>query len=161
MSAHGIDVAGFRGRPKWDNTTRLLAPRLTTRIRARLRRLELDRALADGADPAASPLLAARAAQLVTPASRRRLAGSLERVISTVDAPRGRVRTPPLRGALRCNRDALAEAAATLRDDGLLYARGVAVLETVLIDGSGPAYTDPTGEALASRLRLAADSLNG
>jgi hypothetical protein len=161
MPAHGIHVAGVRGRPDRDRTVALLSPPLTTRVRARLRRLELDRALAGGADPSGSPLLAARAAQLVTPASRDRIALSLEQVACTADAPRGRVRTPPLRGAVRRNRDALQQAAATLRDGGLLYARGVAVLEALVIDGAGPAYTDPTGEGLAHQLQLAADNLTG
>jgi hypothetical protein len=51
--------------------------------------------------------------------------------------------------------------AATLRRGGLLYARGVAILELVLIDGTGPTYTDARGEGLARQLELAGSSLGG
>jgi hypothetical protein len=137
------------------------SPRLATRVMARLRRLELDHALAGGADPAAAPLLAARAAQLVSRPSRYRLAAAMERVALMTDAERGRLRTPPRREAVRANRDQLLRLAATLRHGGLLYARGIAVLELILIDGTGPAYTDPRGERLARRLQIAADGLSG
>jgi hypothetical protein len=150
----------------WGNLTsersaRLLSPSLATRVIARLRRLQLDHALADGADLATAPLLSARAAQLVSRGSRERTAAALERVALMVDADRGRLRTPPLRGALRANRAEMLRLAATLRHDGPVYARGIAVLELILIDGTGPAYTDPRGEGLARQLQLAAASLSG
>jgi hypothetical protein len=144
-----------------ERTADVLSPSRATRVIARLRRLELDHALADGADLAATPLLAARAAQLVTRPSRYRIATALERVALMTDAQRGRLRTPPRREALRANRDELLRLAATLRHGGLLYARGIATLELVVIDGTGPAYTDSGGELLARRLRLAADRLSG
>lgn len=140
---------------------RLFEPRRVVRLGARLRRLKLDRALAAGADPSASPLLAARAAQLVAPTTRQRIAGYLERFASTVDAPRGRVRTLPLRGAVRANQGALIELAGQLRHGGLSYAHGIAMLELLLSDGTGPAYTDPTGEGLARQLALAGEGLIG
>jgi hypothetical protein len=140
---------------------RLFSPPLVTRVAARVRRLDLDQALADGADPAASPLLAARAAQLVRRAGRYRIAAALEHVALTVDTPGGRLSTRPLRAAVRANRAQLLELAATLRGNRLLYARGIAILELVLIDGTGPAYCDPHGEGLARELQLAADSLTG
>ncbi len=149
------------GRPRTECTTELLCPSLIVRILARMRRSTLDHALAAGADPSASPLLAARAAQLVTPRTRQRLAATLEHVALTVDAPRGRVRTLPLRAAVRANRGAMLELAAVLRQPGLLYARGIAVVEVALTDGTGPAYTDPRGEGLARQLGLAAETLSG
>lgn len=156
-------VAGVHGRrvSQRDGDACLFSPGLATRVAARVRRLELDRALADGADPTASPLLAARAGQLVTAASRYRVAGGLERVALTVDADPGRFRTPPHRDAVRANRAEMLRLAATLRHDGPLYARAIACLELILIDGTGPAYTDPRGEGLARQLQLAADSLTG
>ncbi len=147
------------GRPRTDCTTELLCPNLIVRTLARMRRSLLDHALAAGADPSASPLLAARAAQLVTLRRRQRLAAALEDAALTVDAPRGRVRTPPLRAAVRPNRDAMLELAQVLRQPGLLYARGVAMVEIALTDGTGPAYTDPRGEGLARQLALAAETL--
>jgi hypothetical protein len=142
-------------------TARLFEPSFVVRLRARSGRLGLDRALAAGADPAASPLLAARAAQLVDSDTRQRIAASLERFASTMRLPRGRVRTLPLPGALRRNQDALIELARMLRDGGVLYAQGIAQLELVLCDGTGPAYTDPSGEGLAHQLALAAEGLIG
>lgn len=161
MLDQGIPVATVRGwcSPQANGTTPLLAPGPAIRLRARLGRLELDRALAAGADPSASPLLAARAAQLVRRRTRQRLADGLEHIALTVDARRGRFRTPPLRGAVRANRAELMELAATLRRARLVYARGMALLELILIDGTGPAYTDPAGEGLARRLALVADAL--
>jgi hypothetical protein len=139
----------------------LLCPSLVARVVARSRRLRLDHALADGKDPTSSALLAARAAQLATPTTRYRIAGALEHAALTVDTDRGRWTTPARRGAVRPNRGEMLRLAAVLRHHRLLYARGIALLELILIDGTGPAYTDPRGEGLAAQLRLAADSLTG
>jgi hypothetical protein len=138
----------------------LFEPKLFTRFRARSRRLELDHALAGGADPSSCPLLAARAAQLVRPANRYRLAEALERLALTADS-RGLFHTVPRRQAVDVNRARLMDLAAQLRKAGLLYARGIAILELVLIDGTGPAYTDARGEGLARQLTLAVASLGG
>lgn len=139
----------------------LFAPTLLTRLRARLRRLTLDQALADGADPSSSPLLAARASQLVRPPNRRRLAKGLERLALTAN----RAPTPfgvlPRRRALEANHLQMLELASMLRKGGLLYARGIAILELVLIDGTGPAYTDAYGEGLTRQLELAGAWLGG
>jgi hypothetical protein len=139
----------------------LFEPTLVTRVRARMRRLELDHALAEGADPSSSPLLAARAGQLVQRSSRHRLASAIERLALTADAPPTRFGAMPRRRALHANRFVLLELAGTLRKGSLLYARGIAMLELVLIDGTGPAYTDARGEALARQLELAGASLGG
>ncbi|HEX3974691.1 MAG TPA: hypothetical protein VHW96_00420 [Solirubrobacteraceae bacterium] len=148
-------------RPWLECPQALFEPTLITRLRARGRRLELDRALAEGADPSSSPLLAARAGQLVRSSSRNRLASALERLALTADAPPTRFGAVPRRRALRANRFALMDLAGTLRKGGVLYARGIAMLELVLIDGTGPAYTDARGEGLARELELAGASLGG
>jgi hypothetical protein len=160
QSTSTASVGGIRD-PALEHSASVLSPNPAIRVIARLRRWELDHALADGADVAARPLLAVRAAQLVSRASRYRIADALERVALMTDADRGWLRTPPRREAVRANRDELLRLAATLRHDELLYARGVARLELVLIDGNGPAYTDPHGERLARQLQLAADALSG
>ena len=139
----------------------VFAPSAATRLHARARRLELDRALAEGADPASSPVLAARAAQLVRRANRYRLAAALEHLALTADAPRRPFRAAPRRGAVQANRAVMMELAGTLRQGGLLYARGIAILELVLIDGSGPAYLDSRGEGLARQLQLAGAGMGG
>ena len=140
-------------------TQRLLQPRLVTRLLARGRRFGLDRALAEGADPTSSPLLAARAAQLVRPANRMRLAAALERLALAAEGHPARFNVVPRRRAMQVNRFTLLHLAATLRTGGLLYARGIAILELVLIDGTGPAYTDARGEGLARQLELAGANL--
>jgi len=147
--------------PWLECTPRLLEPGLITRLLARGRRFGLDRALAEGADPTSSPLLAARAAQLVRPANRLRLASALERLALVAESRPTRFKVVPRRRAVEANRFALLDLAATLRKGGLLYARGIAILELVLIDGTGPAYTDARGEGLARQLELAGASLGG
>lgn len=139
----------------------LMCPRAAVRLAARARRLELDRRLASGADPAGSALLAARAAQLARPGARARLAGALERFALAAQLPPGAFTASPLRSAVGRNRDGLLELAGSLRRPELLYARGIALLELILIDGTGPAYADRSGEGLALQLQLAADALAG
>lgn len=149
------------GRARSERIAEPFQPRLGVRLRARARRLRLDRALAAGADPSASPLLAARAAQLVDPRTRQRIAAGLEQLAFTADRAHSRVQTLPLRGAVRPNREMLLELTRTLRDRQLHYARGIAMLELLLSDGTGPAYTDPSGAGLARQLALAAQGLTG
>jgi hypothetical protein len=163
MVGHSVQTAHpYRLRTPWlGQVGTVFAPSALTRLRARRRRLELDQALAEGADPASSPLLAARAAQLVGRPSRYRLAAALEHLALTAHAPARLFRVSPRRGAVLANRTELMELAATLRQGGLLYARGIAILELVLIDGSGPAYSDARGEGLARQLQLAGSGLGG
>lgn len=144
-----------------ERTAELFEPRFVVRLRARAIRLKLDRALAGGADLSASPLLAARADQLVDPSTRKRLAACPEQFAFTADRPPSRVKTLPLRGAVRPNQDVLLDIAWTLRDGQLQYARGIAMLELVLADGTGPAYPDPTGDGLAHLLALAVQAPTG
>jgi hypothetical protein len=148
-------------RPWLECTQALFEPTVITRLRARASRLELDRALAGGADPSSSPVLAARAGQLVRRSSRHRLASALEHLALTADAAPTRFGAVPRRRALQANRFTLLDLAGTLRKGGLLYARGIAILELVLIDGTGPTYTDARGEGLARELELAGASLGG
>lgn len=163
MIGHGFsNSSAYQVTRAWlERPGALFAPSWFDRLRARTRRLALDQALADGADPASSPLLAARAAQLVSRAARDRLAAGLERVALTADAPSGLLRAVPRRSAVAANRTRLVELAAALRRGGPLYARGIAILELVLIDGTGPAYTDARGEGLARQLELAGATLGG
>ena len=72
---------------------------------------------------------------------------------------RGRV--SPARGGVRANRTQLLELAARLRDDAPVYARGMAELNLMLRDGTGPAYLDRHGEALSRQLALVFAGLSG
>ena len=67
----------------------------------------------------------------------------------------------PSRAAILGNRSELLELAAMLRRDRPLYARGVAMLNVILTDGTGSAYTDPSGDALTRQLQIARASLAG
>jgi hypothetical protein len=134
---------------------RLLAPPRIVGLWARLRAQHLDERLAAGADPVTSPLLAARAAQLATPASRARIAAGLERMALSPNPSRPRFAVLPQRGAIEPNRDRLLSIAAILRSRRPAYAGGIAEARLILTDGTGPAYTDRRGEGLARQLALA------
>lgn len=134
---------------------RLLAPSPVIALVARLRAGCLDERLAGGADPLTSPLLAARAAQLATPASRARIAAGLERMALSLDAPRSLFSIHPERGAIGPNRDGLLAIALTLRSGRPAYAGGIAEARLIVTDGTGPAFTDRRGEGLARQVALA------
>ncbi len=148
--------------PDWQpGRVRLLCPGRLVRAAAWLRSSKLDRALSEGSDPTASVQLAARAAQLTARPTRDQVAAGLERMALTVDDPPGRLRIRPARQAAVLNRSALLDLAQVLRGSGPVYAGGVARARLLVIDGTGPAYTDRRGEALALALELAATALAG
>ena len=78
---------------------------LREHLRVRWTAPELDRRLAEGADPRGDPLLELRATRLVTPAARAALATGLESVVASVEEPKRPltaaipVRRQPVRGA--------------------------------------------------------------
>lgn len=137
----------------------LLAPSASARLRAWLRSRRLDAMLSEGADPAGSALLAARAAQLTTRRSRIRVALGLERLALCADTGQGHWRVAPARAAARANRAELLAIAGLLREDRCLYARGIATLRGLLADGTGPAYVDRHGDGLAAALGQARSTL--
>jgi hypothetical protein len=127
-------------------------PGLTARFAARLRGHALDRALIEGADPAATGQLAARAARLTSTSMRMEVARGLDRLaLDEREAPK-RWQVRPFKRAAAANAPELHALAARLRGPGPLYARGIAMLRTLLTEGNGPAYTDSRGELLAGRL---------
>jgi hypothetical protein len=130
------------------------------RLTARLRSGALDRALIAGADPASSPQLAARAANLTTPRFRELIADGLERLLLVAEGPTRRWWAAGRRAAVVANACELRELAALLRGGSLLCARGMAIVGELLSDGAGPAYL---GEAdgLAQELHRARVALGG
>jgi hypothetical protein len=142
-------------------TQELLAPGRPIGVLARLRARRLDQRLAEGADPRSSALLAARAAQLTRPQVRTRIAAGLERMALSLDQPPTHFAIAPLRGAVAVNRSRLFEVAATLRSRSPVYAGGIAGARLIVIDGTGPAFTDRRGEGLARQLELAREQLLG
>jgi hypothetical protein len=128
---------------------------------ARVRGARLDAALASGADPARSPLLAARAAQLTSPRARARLAESLERVIARAQATPGPRRVAPQRSAVLAERDRLEDLAHALRGPRPVYAQGMAMLWRLLTDGTGPLFARRPEEALPALVEAVHTALRG
>jgi hypothetical protein len=141
------------------HTARLFKPSAADRMAARLHPGALDRALAAGADPSASPQIAARAAQLGSTLTRARIAEGLERLALSADKPQSRLRILPSRAATLVNRSDMLELADILRRDRPLYAAGIAMLKILLADGTGPAFTDQHGDTLARHLHVARAAL--
>jgi len=117
-------------------------PTLLDRLSARWRPGRLDRALADGIPPEASPALALRARRLTELACRRPLARALRRVVrDDLDGQRpshGRVR--PDRNGVEAARDELTALADGLTDPRPVAAHGVAQAWLLVTDGTGPLY---------------------
>lgn len=122
-----------------------------SRLATRLRWAALDRALVSGADPSASPALAARAAALTASDARLALAERLDLLVSPAQPP-SRLRLAPPRRSIAANAPALWELAAVLRGPAPLHARGLAMLMRLLTDGAGPLYRRGEAAALADAL---------
>jgi hypothetical protein len=139
----------------------LFRPSAPARALSRLRARALDRALVDGADPAASAQLAAHARRLTSDRSRAALACSLERLAAAQPDPGRRFQVIPFEPAGRANARQLTELAARLRGPSPVYSPGVARLRQLVSDGNGPVYADRTGEWLSFELSRARDLLGG
>ncbi len=139
---------------------RAARPGRLARLAARARAGSLDRALIAGADPARSPQLSARAALLTSPRTRTAIAGGLERLVEAARGPRGRWCAVSAGAPLLASAAELLELAELLRGRAPLYARGVAMLNELISDGTGPAYHGERDE-LARVLREARSALAG
>jgi hypothetical protein len=98
-----------------------------------LRAPRLDRALAEGVDPASEPGLRARARRVTSWRTRRRVARALEEVERGPGIP---VRHDSVREA----RDVLTELTTALRSRDRVSARGVLLARQIITDGCGPLY---------------------
>ncbi len=131
-----------------------------TRMLARLRGNALDRALSSGADPAGSAQLAARASQLAARPAREELANSIERLVDLACAPPRRLPVQLNKAAIRGNAEAMRDIAAHLHGPAPVYARGVATLQRLLTDGTGPVFDACLpGVTLARRLERASATM--
>jgi hypothetical protein len=122
-------------------------PSLAVRIRTRLGRAELDKALATGADPAAGAELALRAEQLGSPAERARIANALVEALG--DARRGEpmtLRLRPQREVVRDAADDILGLVLRLRDDRPIGIAGVAAAARLADDRRGPMYRDDASD---------------
>lgn len=142
-----------------DRVYRVLRPPLRARVAARVFARRLDRALIEGADPVRSPRLAARAARLTSPSTRGDLADGLDRLIATAQLPPPRRRSLPRHSSVLANSSLLRDLAAMLRGSGPLYVSGIAMLCTLLTDGTGPVYRASDGRALERELLRARAAL--
>jgi len=137
---------------------RLFCPSWATRIVARSRARSLDHALMQGADPAASALLAAHARRLTSPPMRVLLATCLKHLTQPADK---RFQVRPAATAVKANARLLNEIAARLREPAPVYSAGMARLHWLLSDGTGPVYADRTGEWLEEELSIVRAALRG
>lgn len=137
----------------------VLRPSRGARLAARVRAGTLDRKLIEGADPATSPQLAARAGQLTAPAMRAEIAAALQRLVASAEGGATRLQAPTARHAIKANGTELTALAELLRSGRPLYARGLAMLHELVVDGTGPAYGLSGAGALNQRLRAAREAL--
>jgi hypothetical protein len=121
---------------------------------ARVRWRSLDRALANGADPASSPALAERARHLTRPEVRAGLAESVRGVIEAASQPPviPSSRVPLSRPAVPAARGDLQRLASLLASEVPVYAEGLARVELLLTDGGGPLYSADYPAALSREL---------
>jgi hypothetical protein len=134
---------------------RALHPSRSARVAARVFGGRLDRALIEGADPASSPRLTARAAMLTSRSTRSELADGLDVVLASAQRPPSRRRVLPRHASVLANAALLRELANVLRGPAPLYASGIARVHQLLTDGTGPMYTSRDGIALERELREA------
>jgi hypothetical protein len=124
--------------------------RLPARIRSRLHGARLDGQLAAGVDPSSTPELAARAAWLCKRRSRVALAAGIERSVD--EAERGGSPWSPApsihSGAVRFAKPELLGLANVLRRAGRVSPRGVALVNRLVTDGTGPLFTGDADELL-------------
>ena len=128
---------------------------------ARWRARELDDQLAAGANPSSSEFLEIRAQRLTSRCFRERVAGGLTRAVRDAEASAlsfsAAVR--PHRREVIAARTVLATLDRRLRGAEAVSAQGVALLESLLTDGTSPLYMPAEPGALGSRLRSAAAAL--
>jgi hypothetical protein len=139
---------------------RALRPGVAARLMARVRWASLDQALIEGADPAGSPLLAARAARLTSTRNRAALAAGLERMVRRAQGSQRRWWDLARRETVLANSSELHALAALLSGSTPLYVRGVAMLERLLTDGTGATYGCSEAR-LGRELREARASMEG
>jgi hypothetical protein len=127
----------------------MTAATLLEPARVWLQRGALDRRLAHGADPSASPELSRRARQLISRRRRSGLAEGIRNVIEEAKEPhRGFSAAVPLRRRdILTEREFLVAIAEDLLSDDHLSPRGIALVEALLTDGASPLYSHgPEGD---------------
>jgi hypothetical protein len=130
-------------------------------LRVWLRRGSLDRSLAEGVDPAASPELARRARQLTSRRIRAGLAASVRNLLEAAEArPRFSAAIPVQRHAILAERVLLLGLIADLESGDDLKPRGIALVERLIIDGGSPVYVEAPDGSLHEALTQARAALH-
>jgi hypothetical protein len=114
-----------------------------------LQRGALDRRLAHGADPNATPALSRRARQLTSRRCRAGLAEGLRNVVDAAEEPpRGYSAAVPVRRReILAEREFMIAIVEDLLSDDELSPRGIALVEQMLTDGRSPLFVgDPEGD---------------
>lgn len=138
------------------------------RLLARLLGASLDAALARGCPPESSRLLAARAADLVTPRSRGALAGYWERMLDRAKQEqragawtrRPTAAVPLCADQVVAAEPAIGELVSRLSAALPVPARGVAMARVLLTDATGPLYSRPARDGLPAALEAAIAQLD-
>jgi hypothetical protein len=141
-------------------------PSLWLRIRVALKRLELDSALAEGADPRTTEALALRAEQLADSSSRTRVATGIENLfrMATIgpgpEATTSLVRAPFDRYRVAANRPELEELAGRVRQARPQNVRGLAMASVLLEDPRSPLYAHTPSDQLKPAIQAASSALD-
>lgn len=136
--------------------------RLLLRARAWLAAPRLDADLAWGHGPDGDALVGLRAAQLVSPRTRKRLAATLEHVCTDGDRRESVSSAIPVHStAVDVARPALEQLASALRSEGPVRARGVALTELLLTEPTSALYAPRRPESLDGAARQALVALRG
>jgi hypothetical protein len=132
------------------------------RIRVRLRARALDRALAAGQPSEAAPAVALRARSLTELSKRAELARTLSRLIARARQASSGVsssQVPLARRAVLSAADELARLAKELVTPGPVGAGGVAQVQLLISDGTGPLYNPQSRTDLATAVERAIEAL--
>jgi hypothetical protein len=124
-------------------------------LRCRLRRNEIDRDLAAGADPDSSQCLRRRAAQLTSASSREALAAAYERHLAAATSGPELTVVPVNWSAVRAAAPRIVHIAQRLREDPRVRAQGVARARLLLADGNSALYGEGDDLILMHEVRSA------
>jgi hypothetical protein len=130
------------------------------RVRVGRKQADLDRQLAEGADPSNSPELSFRAAQLTSPRRRAGFASGLESVVAEALSKR-RAINPPVqlqRAAILAAEDELLELAGALRSPARCRPHAAGIVAFLLCDAASPLYYS---DARATPAQLARAAIAG
>ena len=131
------------------------------RVRARLRARALDRALAAGAPSESEAAVALRARRLTEISKRAELARALSQLVNRARQASSipTSRAPIARRAVLGATDELSQLASELVAPGPVGAGGVAQVQLLISDGTGPLYNPYSRIDLATAVRRAIEAL--